>query len=255
MNECLVTKLKSSIEDDSLLKLGEVRIKIKAGTRMNFYSPEKDIEVRVLDGTFDDGTKIAHPVNGLIEKTAMANSDIVVSLISKYDVESINYKGDAMTDMTYMSKLKSLWSGNINNFDISPSNILVRIGGNKYDVPEMQGITKYVNEGYFPNLTSFSVIDFNGAVNGASAEIFDIVKCFGKCINLTTGIFRAAPISGSIESLAAAQVANGRIEGTLTIDTRARDMTYQGNACGSGDNYKITFGASYANGYIIESVE
>lgn len=255
MNECLVTKLKSSIENDSLLKIGEVRIKINAGEKIVCYSPGKDIEVRVLDGTFDDGTKIAYPVAGWIEKTAMSNSNIVVSLISKYDVESISYSGDAMTDMTYMSNLKTLSSGNINNFAISPSNILVKIGGNKYNVPEIQGITKYVNEGYFPNLTSFSVIDFNGAPNGSLAETFDIVKCFGKCINLTTGIFRAAPISGSIESLAAAQVANGRKEGTLTIDTRARDMTYQGNACGSGDNYKIIFGASYENGYIIESVE
>lgn len=100
MNKCLVTKLQGVVNDNTLLKIGEMRFHVKAIDNSQIVSrtivigndSEKEIKARVLDNTGyfinDNGDNIGTEFQGQVIKVPNIDFDFAVS--SKYDFDYIN---------------------------------------------------------------------------------------------------------------------------------------------------------------------
>lgn len=100
---CLVTTYKATVNDNSLLKVGEMRIKVSSVESPNkntngfAISVNKDVELEIIgDGYFTDetltqnkGKKITHR-NILDRNVFVSNGNFEVSISNKY---VINYFG------------------------------------------------------------------------------------------------------------------------------------------------------------------
>ena len=110
MGNCLVTKLKSSISNPEILKLGEMRIhfdKVSAPTDITqgfSISANKPINLEIIgDGYFTDKTlsenkgKTLTLVAETVTDIWVSNNDLDVSILDKYSLTSIsvNYKGSS----------------------------------------------------------------------------------------------------------------------------------------------------------------
>ena len=98
---CLVTTYKATVNDNSLLKVGEMRIKVSSVESPNkntngfALSVNKDVELEIIgDGYFTDetltqnkGKKITHK-NNLSRNIFVSNGNFEVSISNKY---AINY--------------------------------------------------------------------------------------------------------------------------------------------------------------------
>lgn len=118
MGNCLVTKLKSVVDNDSLLKIGEMKIHLVVPTeggdqyynQFRVYCPREDLTLKVLGGhniwsysaqtmqaTKNLGNTItAKNITGCFPEAG--EYDIVIS--SKYDIEAINLPATALVDVS-----------------------------------------------------------------------------------------------------------------------------------------------------------
>lgn len=93
MKKCLVTQLKGDVNDNSLLKLGEVRVKttISQQTGLQFgssgsYDGEKEYTIEILsnDGYFVDGNTKTYTTSKTFETKQVAASSYPCELILSY---------------------------------------------------------------------------------------------------------------------------------------------------------------------------
>ena len=85
MAECLVTKLKSVVNNDNLLKLGEIRV--EAYGAITIESIAADTFLKCITGTFEDGTT-EKTVRGYASFNNMTNPSII-SIMPKYNLSNI----------------------------------------------------------------------------------------------------------------------------------------------------------------------
>lgn len=105
MNKCLVTKLNGIVNNGSLLKIGELRIKTKKwespsnGSNILSISFNKDTEVKIIgDGYFTDSSnqnlgKAKFVSAGNIADLKFSNGDYEISIANKYAITFIQLDG------------------------------------------------------------------------------------------------------------------------------------------------------------------
>ena len=165
-NNCLVTKLKANVNDNSLLKVGEMRL--EAGTftetttkRINFTSYPQVIET--LDGSASLTTD-KNLLTGFTNKITLnqdhqefytKNQDVVIAVPNKYDVKGVYCKDTIINldNLKYSPSLTSLENlfckGSLASIKDKPINYLM---GFKFEKEQ-----DIINLSRFTNLTTISM--------------------------------------------------------------------------------------------------
>ena len=143
MNKCLVTKLNGIVNNGSLLKIGELRIKTKKlespseGSNILSISFNKDTEVQIIgDGYFTDSSnqnlgKVKSVSAGNIVDLKFSNGDYEISISNKYAITFIQLNGaNYFLDVggfKYSKDLKSITLPKGTEGDISDLSDLVKV--------------------------------------------------------------------------------------------------------------------------------
>lgn len=160
MNKCLITKLAGSVDNNSLLKIGEFRIKVskidnpsEKTQGFNLIFKEKVTATILGDGYFTDKT-LSENNGKTMEITAQTNKDIFVSngdyeisFDSKYPLRTLKFKADSVIGV-YKSDLKNR---SLNLYDLNFCNII-----NELDIfsPNVYG-----NLSSFTNMSNLSFVN------------------------------------------------------------------------------------------------
>ena len=207
MNNCLVTKLKSSVTDNNLLKLGELILTLKPKKERVTYSRvvmgSEDNYITILKGGYFCKTlKDTTPINGTIEESlTMTTSDrfvlyftedeIQLKIKNKYTFKGIGYRYD---DYVYLK-------GSSEGFN----NII-------YDISEPEFCPNWV---LFSNITK--PIDLKNKIINALSAQFNVningVSLQGDTVN--GGVINLANATGNIKSISKVSVT---IRGDFSVD-------------------------------------
>lgn len=216
MNNCLVTKLKSSVTDNNLLKLGELILTLKPKKERVTYSRvvmgSEDNYITILKGGYFCKTlKDTTPINGTIEESlTMTTSDrfalyftedeIQLKVKNKYTFKGIGYRYD---DYVYLK-------GSSEGFN----NIV-------YDINELEFCP---NWSLFSNITK--PIDLkNKIINALSARFnVDIDGASLKGIAVSGGVIYLTNATGNIKNISKI---SANIIGDFSVDIT--NCTFEGN--------------------------
>ena len=216
MNNCLVTKLKSSVTDNNLPKLGELVLTLKPKKERVTYSRvamgSEDNCITILKGGYFCKTlKDTTPINGTIEESlTMTTSDrfalyftedeIQLKIKNKYTFKGIGYRHD---DYVYLKGVSE-----------SSNNIV-------YDISELD---------FCPNWTLFSnitkPIDLkNKIINALVASIsIDLDGASLQANAVQGGTITLTNATGNIKNISKVSV---NIRGDFSVDIT--NCTYYGN--------------------------
>lgn len=267
MAECLLTKLKASVQSGDLYKINELRMFVPAGNvlRLNVgseYIPGKTFSITPIVGSFSSGG-VTYSTNTPLEIDGVNNyavtipndADAVISISDKQAIKDLYFSsGDRISsvsgkhrtllnpDFGYMQNL-SVIEGYM-NYDCETLGrfpVLVSLGKGVY----YQGFSpnvwrNYVNHENFPMLIRMVC---------RSTEPTDQVniKVLSSLITAESIVCQADQgFVGRVEDLAEGMIANGRTSGILMLGTTSL-VTYQGTAPDTQVIYQITFsGSSYS---------
>lgn len=251
MNECLVTTLKSVVNDDNLHKLGDIIAEKRSDIEntsdycyMKFASPD-DLSVEIInDGQFcefDSGTP--NPSAG---KTVVLPAEITQQIwvtmgtrfriMPRYNMTewSCNRTNINFDDFSYMSNLKNIYATFVNevtgslatiaNLPVLESFIMSGDTGKRvqiYDTIEVFAKQKTLR--MFGCMRTY--------VQG------DLTIAFGSNTNIERLEIADTNITGSIESFVTAQIAAGRSNGSITIPyIKNCKLTFEGTPVSTNEN-------------------
>lgn len=263
MNDCLVTKLKASVNDDSLLKLGEIKLTIaptSSSKTLQIASTEPIVVevVKVISGSgtfsWNNGTNVSKdiipPTLDSYYQLTFSEGEYIVSISNKYAITWLA-SGDNLNILLLNGDLS--YSEGLTTYNIITkvfSNRDISQFGNKpiksFSPKSDNNLSGSIN--VFSNLTSINSINLqasedNDKIYGnisAFSLSKNIQRClFGRCLNIEGNIdvfnrsialtqldaFRTKVI-GDIDTLAQAQIAAGRTSGSLWIN--ASNLTNSG---------------------------
>lgn len=208
MNKCLVTKLNSSVNNNAILKLGEMRFKVTStanptsASQLVAFNFNKICEVKIIgDGYITDSNLSANKGKSIVipENTStdvyFSNGDYEVSIADKYSVAMFKgYSNNAsidIEDFKYSNGLTFLISLSQKSFgDVSSLKNLVGLTslnlssysctGKLSDLSRLTALTEMI----FPNTK----------IEGDLSEISDLAKL--------TILYLPAGVSGNLSSLA-----------------------------------------------------
>lgn len=225
--DCLVTKLKGIVNDDSIYKLGEIRIsksyadeftQIGQGFRISFI---KDATISIVgDGYFTDMTGSQN--NGkTIECTAntpvnfyVSNGDFEIALSDKY---SIGYLGLSKTEEATGSYNYNKTKNIVGDLDALKycTNMSTFDAGMVFNI---KGDLKILGNIPLLNTLDISQTKISGNIS--------VLKCPLKTLNID----RCDNITGSVESFVAAQRGAGRNTGSCTLNVGSDStITFDGS--------------------------
>lgn len=255
MNDCLVTKLKASVNDDSLLKLGEIKLTIAptSESKTLAIASTEPIIVEIVkaisgDGTFSwsGGTNVSKatipPILDSYYTLTFSEGEYIVSISNKYAItrlestDSLNVL-DLNGDLSYSEGLfsfilsvKNFTNDNISQFGNLPIKSFITNSNNN--------LKGSINS--FSNLTSISSINLNASEDNdkiyGNISAFSLSKNIERCqlsrclniegnINVFNNSIKLAyldvyhtKVIGDIDALAQAQIAAGRTTGSLWIN-------------------------------------
>lgn len=202
MNKCLVTKLNGVVNNNTILKLGEFRIKVidaPSSKRSIWLKAKKELNLSIIgDGYFLDNTDTNNigktltlgPEN--MDEVHFSNGTYEISVTSKYDITEIETKGsNCIIDMSCFNYSKSIkrlidrYFCLIGKVDLSnltlledlnlektnTSNDLSNVGSlNRAKVIMLNNVTGNVK--YLYGLNSLNVISLKNAnINGDIAKL------------------------------------------------------------------------------------
>lgn len=233
MNKCLVTKLNGSIDNKELLKLGELRININNSSNQSGGNREIKIGVKssatleiVGDGYFTDKTHAQNNgkikvINGNDNKIYVSKDVKKLSIISKYDIESLALTGNIsemqLIDFKYCKLISGLFitrssliTGDIEILKEFSNliDILAEYSGISGDIASLKDIINIVrlrmsntlvggdisNLSKLTNLTSLSLGNTNVRVTGDLSSLSQMSK-------LKDATLKIASITGDLASL------------------------------------------------------
>lgn len=273
MGQCLITKLKGTVSNNTLLKVGELRLNFSAtgSSRKMQIRFTSDITLVCTGGFFTDeslsvnnGTTYICKQNK-IETIYVSNGSGYISCLNgKYKCSLINISGSCYfidtDDLKFNSDLmfaaldsslstgglSSLCLNRITDLGVSNTNIYGDISAianckkltsaSLYNSPNIKGdIAVFKNT---PNLTSLVL---------GNAGIYGDIISFSSCLKLTTLNIPRTNLTGTVESLGNALVAAGRNSGQIKITCDNTHITFNGQPC----NFKIikfsSTGVTYAD--------
>lgn len=278
MANCLVTKLKSVVNNDNLPKIGCLYFKAKTLASAGNYSyllrletnDEVTISIKEEGYQFrrgDSQTLVRSYTltsNMGITDFEFENGDYTVEVTNKYSITKLYFGYAAETfnkllnvdidELKFNSGLTelSLWNSvdtcgslsslerkNLTKLDLSKS----KVTGNITSIASMTGLTalNFNNteiEGDISTLSEHTGLK----ILRVSDYITGSITSLGKATQLTT--LDASNIEGTYEELATAMISNGRTSGTLLIITNK--LTYNGEYLANasitfnGSNYTVT---------------
>lgn len=223
MNECLVTALKASFGDDTLLRVSEFKVEFNNGGRF-VCGNTKAMSFRIVgDGTFSDGSK--EKTGTWLDNNLVGKGTLFIT--NKYTANNVQVRGAGMlldaTQFKYTDGLKELDAtsndsygkfseipqGNFERLDFTNSKIEVNI----------DDVVKNKN-----------LLLFNCSGNNKCSGNFDLL---GKCTSIRTLGVGNAPVFGTIEGFVSTARAAGR-----NVCSDAINLGY------SGVGGRVTFNGS-----------
>ena len=178
MGNCLVTKLKGSVSNNELLRLGEMRMRIAKvenptdatqGFRMDVYKP---VTLKIIgDGYFTDKTLVENKgktitLNIGSNSVWVSNNDIKIAILDKYSMVSISNVYIGQTSAPYgrnryldLSDLK--YSAAFNFLNLNNSQVTG-------DIANLKNLTA---------LTSLKVFNTQIPLTGNIGDISTLTKC------------------------------------------------------------------------------
>ena len=191
MNKCLVTKLSGVVDNPDLLRLGEIRIKVrKLNTEYEHraltlsFSKETNITI-IGDGYFIDKNSVSNKGKQIVvpAKTQtvvyVSNGDYDINICNKYDLTLFVDYAFGVVD----APQKSGFSINIEDFKYSRNITRINVSEASGDIAAVKNLT---------NLTSLSLSSTQ--VNGDIAAVKNLT-------NLTSLSLRLSNITGDISNL------------------------------------------------------
>lgn len=215
MGNCLVTKLNGTVNNPDLPKLGHLWIKYDTtgampynGSYSNRLSVQKENNAWVTDSLVlyaDDGSTVIQSRqadadgNGYIAPSESLTKGYF-DIKDKYGITNFGAMPNNMSNQIAPIKIM------LDDVKYLPKLEYIRFGGSHITGNAIDIFRSFVN---FPNMKGFTLWSSYG-VTGNLAD-------FGPYIGLNTLSFKYTNVSGTIESLIEAQVAAGRVSGTLLI--------------------------------------
>lgn len=240
MNKCLITRLAAVVQDDTLRKIGELRVLVNKSTKgfVNLSPVLGTILTAETSGNlyFTD----ANDVNLGTVKTVSDNANFYVSsgngyfsVTQKYDIVFIRTSeaglGVELSDLKYSESLQQLYVGNLTSGtieDLNVSNLSVFEIHKNQDAPEVYGnISAFKNSSVLTSFRcNFCHIDGNVAI-------------LGTCPKIETISIPGSKITGKIEDLVANLRASKGTSGSIKMPfLKSTGLTYQGIPVGANTN-------------------
>ena len=237
MNECLVTKLKASVNDDSLSVLGGFICSVQTNTSGYFNvasASSEEVRVEILDDAYaveyvsaggriiDSKNAVAGPLGGdtyVGITTTAKEKKLNIKITNKYAltaISSINGWKGSLANLSYCNKLEKFSTtygfGVAENTEIFPSlpslKQLTLIDSFNGDNSFLEGNVSNILNGLNPSICTS--INFNLS----KVKYGDLTKLFGRFINLTVmkfdPTFTDNRLTGTIESFVQEQRRLGR---------------------------------------------
>lgn len=252
MGKVLITELNGIIENESLFRLNEFRYKLtgKANceSRMYFYNTYETKVYSDIPVMIDNVEKT--------EAKIEPNKSFSVSLINDNDVATIK--------VINKSKVIDRWECyrtgialDFNDFksssvDFKINKLMAERNFNNLDIDSpflsnADEITVFGCKGGHGDLSSLNVDNFINLRLSDSGSFTGNIEVFGKSVNMTRlGVQGLLNVTGSVDKLAKAMVANGRTSGEISLEMEASGCTWESI---SSTPKKIVFDSSYSNGY------
>lgn len=245
MGKCLITKLNGICDNKALLKINEFRLSFQGvdtnskifaiGNKFNISS---DSNFMIESDTCSPGT--VYTKNAYCNIKALS-SNCEFSISDKYSIGYIHI------ETPYRIKASAL---NCNEYQATSANL-----GETLDVKELflgTTLMKFKENGGFAS----TVKDLAAKLNEFSSEVHirsikGDISDLGSKIYLTSIDF-GNNVYGKIEDFAAAQVAAGRVSGTIS-GYPGNTVTYKGTAWNNVNRLEIRFGSDYPDGYKVYS--
>ena len=256
MNNCLITKLKASVNDDSLLKLGEIKLTIaptSSSKNLSIASIEPIVVevVKVIsgNGTFswknetNVSKAIIPPILDGYYPLTFSEGEYVVSISNKYAITYLATIDTLHTlslngDLSYSEELSTIRIPieNFTNNDIAqfgnlPIKYLTVTSNNNLmgSIDSFSNLTSIINiniqalednDKIHGNISAFSLSkDIERCYLTYCSNIEGNINVFNSSIKLTNlDVFRTK-VTGDIDTLAQAQIAAGRTSGSLWINS------------------------------------
>ena len=278
-NDCLVTKLKATVNNSNLKKLGVIKMRIVVGAnaQINRMAENSTLGAQMKIKAYGDGYFTTTKGGNVRLGDEVTFSQEVFPVQGEYDIE-VSYKYNAhdlvmlnvtvkdidFSDFDY-TELKNIGyfedSTNV-DYDKIPSKNFNNLVNLNFDTNR----NGKLNIDNFANNTTLTILRINSVVNGQisgnisalsnntaltkfdckTSKITGDISALGGCTALTRTEIYQSKISGSIESLAAAQVAAGRTSGSLVVFYSA-PVTYNGESPLDSAIKTIKFGSSMEN--------
>lgn len=240
----LVTKLKGSVQNDNLPELGKISFRAVKKETISRPDNQQTIMLQFKSGE-NRKIKVVPPgAVGFDPATVDQSTDTELVIGTSYVKVAFKNESYKITIDKYLlsSFVGRAASGAIGIFDV---NLEQFSGAPQLEYLNVARFTKAT--GSVMNLADCPLIECkltdNAGING------DLIA-FAECTGLTTLSLAWTSVRGEINDLAAAQVANGRTSGTLSITTSAY-ITLNGVAVDENIVKTITFDSSLPNGYSV----
>lgn len=281
-NDCLVTKLKATVDNSNLKKLGVIKMHVTVSANAIIAMAAESIALAqgmklkaYGDGYFTDSTRAinmgkeinftgtAYPAAGEYDIEIINKYNVATLSMNNITIKDIDFSDFAYTDLNALAGFSDTANVNYNNIP----------DFNKIIATTLSNRLGKLNIDNFAENTIMTQLRFNAA-NAASSQVsgnigalagkpsmtnFQIKQCIGITgdiaqLGTSTGLTRIeiyrTSVSGSIEGLAAAQVAAGRTSGSLAVFYSA-PVTHNGESPLDAAEKTITFDSSLPNGYSI----
>lgn len=234
---CLVTKLKGTIDNDALMKLGELRFNVTQVSSPNTTNLTLMVvnysTVEPEGVTYDTSTYIVSNTNGKLsffpkyQITVIRNSNL-----DKFNMRIQNTPDDIFNNCLSLREIKANFSETLDITDFY-----------KYSCPALEELIMEKgdvkgNISGLANHTAFTYLGFNYCTN-ITGEITSLANL----TELTTLYLTSTQVSGELADLATAQVTNGRTSGILSIYVNAI-ITSNGVHLSNRTRVGIYFGTS-----------
>lgn len=256
MNNCLVTKLKATVNDDSLLKLGEIRLTIaptSSAKTLQIASTEPVVVeiVKVIsgNGTFSwrEGTNVSKatipPTLDSYYSLTFSEGEYIVSISNKYaiirlstsdNLDVLLLNGDLSYSeglTTYILPTKVFSDSDISQFENKPitaftpgpnNNLTgsINVFSNLTSIIQINLQVPEGNDKIYGNISALSLSkNIQTCLLGRRTNIEGNINVFNSSIALTKLDVYQTKVIGDIDTLAQAQIAAGRTSGSLWINS------------------------------------
>lgn len=278
MNNCLVTKLKGVVNNDSILKLGEVKISFAdkgSGSFSVYYDEDADLEIEGASFKNEENTVLGNTMKaiaGAQTKVFPTSRPCMISLFNKYAITKINSSGNGFdVDLAQLLQCKRMTSvllnetqvhGNINGLSLM-SNLseigfnTTGVSGDLSSLPHTTQLT-YLNLGNTKVSGDISAIAGNKGLTSlivSNTKISGDVSVLSDLTKLTTFSAYSNKLSGNIKALGRlTKLSEINFGGTLvTGDVKELGSALHSNGKVSGTfqlvlNDRITYNSATNNG-------